>query len=68
MYAPPLLKFFYARVTTVVRRMARAVKIQQRVTEMEKTSGNTGLLRGRVKASLGQKSPSKRQYGHESFH
>jgi hypothetical protein len=67
MYAP-LLKFFYARVTRVVRRVARAVKIRQRVTEMEKTSGNTGLLRGRVKASLGRKSPSKRQYGHESFH
>jgi hypothetical protein len=48
----PLLKFFYARVTRVVRQVARAVKIRQQVTEMGKTSGNTGLLRGRVKAYI----------------
>jgi hypothetical protein len=46
----------------------RVSKIRHQVTEMEKKSGNTVLLRGRVKASFGRKSPSKRQYGHESFH
>ena len=33
-----------------------------------KTSGNTGLWRGRVEAFLGQMSPSQSQYWHKSFY